>query len=355
MRGKGLRDGGEIQVGSISSFLSGFSGSFKAALLIWPFLSFALTLPVLVYLYHRDGRLRLSSAVAAYLTILYIAGLGCFTLYPLPSGDAGPGITYGIPPQFDPLNFVHDIAKDGIRAVLQLLFNVVLFVPLGFIAKRFLRLGFGVTVLISLGTTILIETAQLTGLFGIYPYAYRTFEVDDIICNTLGGVIGWLCACGLGRVLPEERAIFLKTTHDPGFVRRCVALWVDLMIIALCTEGPWLLLALASEALLDEPFTIAGLTATQTEMLMMYVCFALSCAVFEVVVPWCNDGSTVGGKLVHMSFETRKRTGAQRVLFYVVRAAALIAILMFPLALVPVIVIFYLIARKMPYDYLPGQ
>lgn len=71
--------------------------------------------------------------------------------------------------------------------------------------------------------------------------------------------------------------------------------------------------------------------------------------------PWRNDGSTVGGKLVHMSFETKKRTGSQRVLFYAVRTAALIAILMFPLALVPVIVIFYLIARKMPYDYLPGQ
>lgn len=342
-------------MGSISSFLSSFSGSFKAALLIWPFLSFALTLPVLVCLYHRDGRLRLSSAVAAYLAILYIAGLGCFTLYPLPSGDAGPGITYGIPPQFDPFNFVHDIAKDGIKAVLQLLFNIVLFMPLGFIAKRFLRLGFGVTVLISLGTTILIETAQLTGLFGIYPYAYRTFEVDDIICNTLGGIVGWWCAYGLGRVLPEEKAIFLKTTHDPGFVRRCVALWVDLVVIALCTEGPWLLLALASEAFLDEPFAIAGLTAPQTETLMMCVCFAISYAVFEVVVPWRNDGSTVGGKLVHMSFETRERMGARRALFYAVRAAALIAILMFPLALVPVVVIFYLIARKMPYDYLPGQ
>lgn len=60
---------------------------------------------------------------------------------PSPSGDTGPGITYGIPPQLDPLNFVHDIAKDGIKAVLQLLFNIVLFMPLGFIAKRFLRLA----------------------------------------------------------------------------------------------------------------------------------------------------------------------------------------------------------------------
>ena len=56
-----------------------------------------------------------------------------------------------------------------------------------------------------------------------------------------------------------------------------------------------------------------------------------------------------------MSFETRERMGARRALFYAVRAAALVAILMFPLALVPVVIIFYLIARKMPYDYLPGQ
>lgn len=342
-------------MGAFSSFLSSFSGSFKAALLIWPFLSLALTLPVLVYLYHRDGRLRLASAVAAYITILYIAGLGCFTLYPLPSGDAGPGITYGIAPQLNPLNFINDISKDGIKAVLQLLFNVVLFIPLGFIAKRFLRLNLGITTLIALGTTILIESAQLTGLFGIYPYAYRTFEVDDIICNTLGGVIGWLCACGFNRVVPEKKAIFLQTTHDPGFVRRCVALWVDLVIIALCSGGPWLVMALASETLFDAPLTLGNLSAEQTEGLMVVICFAISYVIFEVMVPWCNDGSTVGGRLVHMSFETRKRAGWWRVLFYAVRAVSLLVIMAFAAFLVPAVLIFYLVARKMPYDYLPAK
>ena len=102
--------------------------------------------------------------MSAYLAILYIAGLGCFTLYPLPStGIPAQASPMACQAQLDPLNFVHDIAKDGIKAVLQLLFNIVLFMPLGFIAKRFLRLGFGVTVLISLGTTILIETAPTHG------------------------------------------------------------------------------------------------------------------------------------------------------------------------------------------------
>ena len=108
-------------MGALGSFLSSFSESFTAAVIMWPFLSFLLTMPILAFLYHRDGRLRFASAAAAYCSVLYLAGLACFTLYPLPTGDAGPGITYGIPPQFNPLNFIFDIVKDGWKAVLDAL------------------------------------------------------------------------------------------------------------------------------------------------------------------------------------------------------------------------------------------
>ena len=37
---------------------------------------------------------------------------------------------------------MNDIAKDGLKAVFQLAFNVVFFMPLGFIAGRLLRLRF---------------------------------------------------------------------------------------------------------------------------------------------------------------------------------------------------------------------
>ena len=104
-------------MGVLGSFLSSFSGSFKAAMILWPFLSFLFTMPILAFLYHRDGRLRFSQALAAYCSVLYLAGLACFTLYPLPSGESGPGITYGIPPQFNPFNFILDIMKDGWKAL----------------------------------------------------------------------------------------------------------------------------------------------------------------------------------------------------------------------------------------------
>lgn len=35
------------------------------------------------------------------------------------------------------------------------------------------------------------EIAQLTGLFGLYPCAFRTFEVDDLIFNISGLVMGF--------------------------------------------------------------------------------------------------------------------------------------------------------------------
>ena len=40
--------------------------------------------------------------------------------------------------------------------------------------------------------SLYFEVTQLTGLYGIYPKAYRLFDVDDLIINTLGGALGYL-------------------------------------------------------------------------------------------------------------------------------------------------------------------
>ncbi len=343
-------------MGAIGSFLSGFSGNFMVALAIWPAISVFLTLPILVYLYHRDGRLKLMSAAAAYLGAFYLCGLVCFTLYPLPSGDSGPGITYGIEPQFNPLNFINDISRDGLKAVFQVLFNIILFVPLGFIAKRFLRLRLSATTILSLLVTCLIETAQLTGLFGIYPYAYRTFEVDDMIWNTLGGIVGWWCGHLFDKIVPSDDATELQKTNDPGFIRRCVALWVDSMIIGFCTIVPWLFCAVMSEFVFNTSFELFGLNAAQTGNVSLVVCATIAFVVVEVIVPWHYGGSTPGGGLVRMTFETVERKGSFRVLFYAVCTATLAVVFGIPQYAAPILMIFYLFARQMPYDYIPdGQ
>lgn len=330
-------------MGLIARFLSGYTESFLVAVALWPLASAALTLPILAWLYHRDGRLRLGSAVSTYLAVLYVLGIGCFTLWPLPSGPSEPGVTYGIPWQLDPLAFVDDFARKGVSTLPQIVFNVVLFVPLGFIAGRLLRWGFWRSVVAGLLVSLLVEAAQGTGLFGIYPYAYRTADVDDLMYNTAGAALGWACSAALARALPPGAlAEEGEVTHAPGLIRRCVALWLDMTLVSVATVAASAAISLAlrnlpgGERWADEPYVLWVAAAA-----FVWV---------ECVRPWRHGGSTPGGSFVRMSCETRERAGARRVAFYAARAAALGAALLFVPLLWPVLALFYLLARKMPYD-----
>ncbi|MEC4184842.1 VanZ family protein [Adlercreutzia sp. R21] len=340
-------------MGAIKRFLGSYSDNFAAALILWPLVSLLLTLPILAYLYHRDGRLRFGSFVGTYLAVLYVLGLGCFTLYPLPSGDTGLGITYGVPANFNPLAFVGDIQKDGLKAVFQLLFNLVFFVPLGFIAGRLLRWSLLPAVLLGCATSVLIESAQFTGFFGLYPYAYRCCDVDDVIANTLGAALGWLCAWLLARVAPPGQLADAEPTDRPGFVRRCVALWIDLMIVGFATVVPYGVVALGLEATDAAALQLPGLTAAQTAEAVMGFCGLAALVLVELVIPWLRDGSTPGGSFVRMTFETHPRTFWCRVLFYIARSATLVAALWVWPWLIPLLLIFYLVKREMPYDLIP--
>lgn len=344
-------------MGAVTGFLSNYSGNIKAALALWPAFSLLLTLPILAYLYHRDGRLRLSSVAIVYLAVLYLLGIGCFTLWPLPDGTSGPGITYGVEPNFNLLGFVGNIQEDGLRAIFELLFNVVFFTPLGFIAGRMLRLKLLPTLLLSFAVSLLVETAQLTGLFGTYPYAYRCFDVDDLVTNTLGGVIGWLAAAALGKALPDApRAV--EVERHPGFVRRCVALWIDLMLVVVGTTALWSVVIGAQlfAAALSLPEALRIIDPDATSELAARALLLAAPALFlvlEAVVPWFNGGRTPGGSFTHMTCESHSRTTGWRLVFYAARVLTLAALIVaLPLAL-PVLAIFYAVARRMPYDYVP--
>ena len=332
-------------MGYLAQFLGRFSESFAAAVALWPLASMVLTLPILAYLYHRDGRLRAASAVSAYLAVLYVLGLGCFTLYPLPDGASGPGITYGIEPRFNPLGFLDDLAKDGVRALPDMVANVAFFVPLGFIAGRLLRWRFAPTLALGFGASLLIETAQLTGLFGLYPYAYRMFDVLDLFCNTMGAAFGWSGTVLAGRLLPpSESAREGRVTDRPGFVRRAVAYWIDLTVMGVVL----IVLLAAASVVMHAAGDSSWADGSWWERAAAIAVFV----VFEGVVPWLRQGRTLGGGFVRMTCETRPRAGWQRLAFYVARVLTLAAAVALPPLLAMALLLFYAFARRMPYDYL---
>lgn len=214
-------------------FLKNFSEPFAFALALWPFVSMLLTVPVLALLYHRDNRIRLSSAIVAYGTVLYLLGLLCFTLYPMPADAAAYCAAHHLTPQINPLQFIGDIRTDGLTAVLQIAFNIVFFLPLGFIMGRIWRWPLPVTAVLSFATSLFLETMQLTGLMGVFPCAYRLFDVDDLLWNTTGALIGFALAMFSLRLIPARVADTTPTTtrlheaadhvhhrHDADRVRR---------------------------------------------------------------------------------------------------------------------------------------
>lgn len=79
---------------------------------------------------------------------------------------------------------------EGERApnvVLQILLNVALFLPLGFLLRFCRRVDFKMMAIVGCVLSIVIELLQLITRRGL-------FEVDDIIHNTLGCVLGYgLC------------------------------------------------------------------------------------------------------------------------------------------------------------------
>ncbi|MFC8731906.1 VanZ family protein [Luteimicrobium sp. NPDC057192] len=174
-----------------------------------------LLVPILLFQVRRYGALNGRRLVGAAAVAVYGVALVAYTLLPLPTGDLAAWCAahgYGSA-QLRPLQFVDDIRdatageplSAAIRspAVLQVVLNVVLFVPWGVIVRRFLGWRLLPAVASAFAASLLIETTQYTGIFGLIPCSYRVGDVDDLLTNTLGGLLGALVAPVVLRWMPQ--------------------------------------------------------------------------------------------------------------------------------------------------------
>jgi glycopeptide antibiotics resistance protein len=161
----------------------------------------ALFVPILLIQSRRYGRLSVARLVVAAAASVYGVAVVAYTLFPLP---ADTGRTCEPPIQPIPFHVLSDIAREtaGLplpsvlvsAPVLQFVLNIALFVPWGMIARRFLSRGIVFATVSGLALSLLIETTQYTGVWGLYGCAFRLADVDDLIANTTGSLLGALIA-----------------------------------------------------------------------------------------------------------------------------------------------------------------
>ena len=76
------------------------------------------------------------------------------------------------------------------RTVLQVVCNILMLLPFGMYLRYVCGLDLGKVALVSLAFSAFIELGQLTGLFFVFRGSYRLCDVDDLMLNTLGGLLG---------------------------------------------------------------------------------------------------------------------------------------------------------------------
>lgn len=190
-----------------------------------------LLIPVAAVQYRLDGRLGPGDLAVLLSGAVYGLALWTYTLLPLP--PAGDYDCQGR--QLEPLGSVRAIDLDAPAALLrepaflQIVLNVLLFVPLGYYVRQILERGVVVAALLGLGVSLLIETTQLTGVWSIYDCAYRLFDVDDLTVNTLGALGGSL----LSALFVRRREAPVPLPTRISFGRRVVGLVCDALFIVI--------------------------------------------------------------------------------------------------------------------------
>ncbi|WP_019145350.1 VanZ family protein [Aeromicrobium massiliense] len=178
----------------------------------------ALLVPILVVQVRRYGRLSLLRLLGSAALVVYLLTLAAYTLLPLPSGDLTQWCAeHAVGAELVPLHSLADVREQtaglGPRAtltstvVLQVVLNVALFVPWGVLARRFAGLSLLRATASGFLLSLLIETTQYTGWFGLVGCSYRVGDVDDVLTNTAGTLVGAALAPLLLGWMPDARAL----------------------------------------------------------------------------------------------------------------------------------------------------
>lgn len=146
---------------------------------------------------------------------IYLSFVVSYTLFPLPYQKELKELmideNLGVPNNLIPFAGIMESVQTGYYQDLVLIaLNILLFIPFGFaLSVLFERLKKSSVVLLGFITSLIIESLQFT--YSQYlGYNYRSFDVNDLIMNTLGTIIGVLIFSLLRRYLKEQNLLLSR-------------------------------------------------------------------------------------------------------------------------------------------------
>jgi glycopeptide antibiotics resistance protein len=217
----------------------------RQAISIYPYVALFFSIFYIAYNYHRYGSIRSLRILIVYSFWLYLLCVYCLVILPLPPLETARDL-HGHAMQLIPFKGVYEICKEAVRihnihlpfwrilnssAFLVTIFNLFMTMPFGMYLHIYYEKSLKKTILLSFFLSLFFELTQLSGLYFIYSGSYRLFDVDDLIVNTLGGLLGWLAAIPLARILPTRAEIDAKSYvrgQTVSFLRRLSSFLTDL-------------------------------------------------------------------------------------------------------------------------------
>lgn len=220
------------------------------ALILFPFLAALAIFPYGILQYRKYGSISKGKLLILFSFIFYLLCAYFLVILPLPDPAEVAKLTtisYNVVPftalrgflqqtvlqPFDPSTYLPALKQN---VFLQPFFNLMLTLPFGFYLRYIWQVSLKKVILASFALSLFFELTQLSGLYFIYPRSYRLFDVDDLILNTTGGVLGYLLTPALAWLLPTMTKLNEKAKKDwneAGFSRRMLALLVDFMLFNL--------------------------------------------------------------------------------------------------------------------------
>ncbi|MEG0776627.1 MAG: NAD(P)H-hydrate epimerase [Raoultibacter sp.] len=284
----------------------------QQAVFWFPVLAGLFTLPYLVYQYRKYGSIPWLRSAVIYALIFYLLCAYYLVILPLPP-DHNTFVAYAATPQLMPFHFVSVFATHtsfiftdpatwlGVLrnpTVYEAAFNILLTVPLGMFLRYYFHCRWWQCFLIGLATTLFFEISQITGLFGTYEHPYRLFDVDDLLLNTFGTMLGFWITGPLLNFLPDINHLNEKARLEgtyASFPRRMLAFFFDAIFIIVFAVGTLFIAQFCGFAPIS-PLESENAVSLSTLTGLMSAGYLI----FFMLAPCLTRGQTLGQKIVKL-------------------------------------------------------